>query len=520
MTDWNENNFLERVTPALRRRFAAEMEDSCPDAVTLCAAMETTASAALRKAVAEHLLQCSSCAEMHVRLLHFDREVLPERDAEWRATQKRLDRWLEDFLGSAAVLVARAERATSPRHLPWWKGTWSPFVSWHARWALGASAVLAVVLVGVLLAIYRPEPLGSSHQFQKRLHPPVQIAPIMAPPAQAANPAVPEKPAGPEKASTPAPVNNMAKASKPQAATTLEANSAVTPGARTPTTRPAAGSGITATHGPASPPTQAQPSNPLLASNPQAQALEQGARPQGTNPPPTQGPLSAGNVPGSAQPTPGTSSQVQAEVAANQQQAAQAEIKRAQPPPQGDLAAKAQPAPTSRPAFRNLPAATSRGNTVVASKSPAGGGGGGGTTNRVPPSLPASLEMKPGTGLWIHLDSITPKPDGKGFTFTGHLHLPLSQNGTTLLAAGTTVNGQGRRSQGKTALYVTEFVVRGTHYALKGAVNAMSGEGPGTGTTEEFEGGRVVQMFLSAASVYERAPDSSSVSPPKPTPRN
>ena len=39
MSDWNEDNFFERLTPQLRRKLRGE-NGPCPDADTLCAVIE------------------------------------------------------------------------------------------------------------------------------------------------------------------------------------------------------------------------------------------------------------------------------------------------------------------------------------------------------------------------------------------------------------------------------------------------------------------------------------------------
>ena len=132
------------------------------------------------------------------------------------------------------------------------------------------------------------------------------------------------------------------------------------------------------------------------------------------------------------------------------------------------------------------------------------------TTATAPPGVvanhAASLRLEAGTRIWIRLNSKSSQPDGS-FTFTGSLHLPLSQGGATLLARGTAVTGRGTLIQGHASLLITEFVVQGTHYLLKAATTAKSAETPGAGKAVKFEGDQILEVFLASPSVYEKASD-------------
>ena len=94
MIDWNEDNFLEKLTPQLRKKSGGAM-GPCPDAETLCAVIEGQASGPERDTVIEHLSQCAACAELRSRLLNFESVSPPEPEAVWNQTQTRLDNWLE-----------------------------------------------------------------------------------------------------------------------------------------------------------------------------------------------------------------------------------------------------------------------------------------------------------------------------------------------------------------------------------------------------------------------------------------
>ena len=113
---WSEDDFLERLMPALRRELGGG-HGACPDAATVQSVIEGEASDWLRDAYAQHLPQCSECSELDTRLRNFDRPVLVKDEAEWKQTEKRLDNWLNAHLESRAVASRRAaeERASRPR---------------------------------------------------------------------------------------------------------------------------------------------------------------------------------------------------------------------------------------------------------------------------------------------------------------------------------------------------------------------------------------------------------------------
>ena len=102
MTDWNEDNFLEKLEPLLRQKCGGA-GGPCPDAETLCAVIEGEARGPEQDAVIEHLSRCASCAELRSRLLNFESVIPPEPEAEWKQTRIRLDNWLEGFLRSEAA---------------------------------------------------------------------------------------------------------------------------------------------------------------------------------------------------------------------------------------------------------------------------------------------------------------------------------------------------------------------------------------------------------------------------------
>ncbi len=102
MSNWNEDNFLEKLVPQLRRELGTE-QNSCPDSATLCAVMDGEASAWLRHTFSGHLVQCPTCAHLYRRLQDFGKGELPEHDAEWERADKRLHNWFQSSFGLHVV---------------------------------------------------------------------------------------------------------------------------------------------------------------------------------------------------------------------------------------------------------------------------------------------------------------------------------------------------------------------------------------------------------------------------------
>src|ERR1039458_9907256 len=85
MTEWNEDNFLENITPLLGRRVGTAL---CSEASALSAVAGGQASEIVKKAIAVHTLGCPTCTDLQRRLERFDDPALAGDDAEWRQTEK------------------------------------------------------------------------------------------------------------------------------------------------------------------------------------------------------------------------------------------------------------------------------------------------------------------------------------------------------------------------------------------------------------------------------------------------
>jgi hypothetical protein len=146
MNPWSEENFLERLTPQLRRENHAQM-GSCPDSETLVAFTEGQVPPFLRDAVTAHLRQCRECSEAYARLVNFAQETVPEQDSEWVNAEKRLKNWIDPFLLSRA---ANSKTPTGGVHVL--RGNDAPKASWWRLLpAVGIAAVFLVV-AGVFFA--------------------------------------------------------------------------------------------------------------------------------------------------------------------------------------------------------------------------------------------------------------------------------------------------------------------------------------------------------------------------------
>src|SRR5262245_52817781 len=95
MTSWNEDNFLDRMAALPNSKGSGQ---ACPDHETLCAVVDGVAGEPIRRAVAAHLVQCPSCAELEQRLRAFSQDGPVGRDPEWQAAERRLNRWMDDLV--------------------------------------------------------------------------------------------------------------------------------------------------------------------------------------------------------------------------------------------------------------------------------------------------------------------------------------------------------------------------------------------------------------------------------------
>ncbi len=189
MSSWNEDNFLEKLTPRLRQE-PGTGQNPCPDAATICAVMDDEVGGWLHDLFSQHVAQCSACSDLYGRLRNFESGDSPVREAEWRRVQQRLDIWFDNSFGTNAGYQQTMEPPCFTALQGFSRGWFSAL-----PWALGAVTAMALI-AGVFLTGRGPS-----------APPQAQIAGrARAPQMQPANPkpaeAVVERPNGEKAAAT------------------------------------------------------------------------------------------------------------------------------------------------------------------------------------------------------------------------------------------------------------------------------------------------------------------------------
>jgi hypothetical protein len=79
------------------------------------------------------------------------------------------------------------------------------------------------------------------------------------------------------------------------------------------------------------------------------------------------------------------------------------------------------------------------------------------------------------------------------------------------LGRGAEVNGAETMRQGQRWLAVTEFVIEGARFTLKGGTGEMKAQTPQAGEAVQFDRGQVIEMWPASPSIYEKAPDTAAL---------
>jgi len=488
MIDWNEENFLEKLTPELLRKCGGAT-GHCPDAETLCAVIEGEARGPERDAIIEHLSQCAACADLRGRLLNFESVGPPDPEAVWNHTQIRLDNWLEGFLRSEGAHSGAAKGGKPYARVSGWESISNFFTSGKVIWALGVAGALVLIVAAPLLLEYR----------RARL-PQVQVAArAPTPPKPPANAASVEKP--PEK-STEKPKITPQEEALPKVGNNL-------PLRAESTIRPKPGGRMESAAAPA----------PAPADHNLPRQIEEATPP----PPPNPALLSAPpdrNLPtetADATVPPATSNSERAPISSPPEPVQHptgrlAPITPSSPSVRGERAAET--AQTSGTASSVGPAAPhalsprramSSGMTSLAisrTVAPASGA----RAERSPAiSPPPVIRLDAGTRVWIALRSTRPLGDGVS-EFRGLVLLPVTQSGAVLLSRNTEVSGTMTVRNGKRSLQILELLTAEAHYRLRSASGKANLRLLGAGGAVQFDAGQVLEMWLASASTYEKAP--------------
>ena len=158
MSDWKEDNYLERLALPLDARSSFDL---CPDAELLLSSTDQTASANVLESVSQHLEHCPICADIRSRLLQFDHLDKPAIDTEVLDAEGRLDSWLKGFLASQALFPRIPSTRKSPNLLSYStapKSRRSPKV----LWTLAAALIMAIGFVYFRRSMIVPTPSVST----------------------------------------------------------------------------------------------------------------------------------------------------------------------------------------------------------------------------------------------------------------------------------------------------------------------------------------------------------------------
>jgi len=115
---------------------------------------------------------------------------------------------------------------------------------------------------------------------------------------------------------------------------------------------------------------------------------------------------------------------------------------------------------------------------------------------------PPLLQFEAGVRLLIRVNSMTRQPHGS-FSFRGTLLQPITLAGPVSLDQSTELVGSGTVNGGQVTVSVTGFTVRGENYGLRQAASGVIRK-PGSGPAVELNPGKVLEMWLVSASVYEK----------------
>lgn len=440
MTGWNENDFLDKLTPLLRRSVAA---DPCPEPEAFSTVADDESDKILKNEVAAHIARCPTCRDLHERIQRFDGPIIPPQDTEWEQTEKRLGNWLEGFLASGTARNYAPVATRTPRLHDRWSRLIGASIGRPMRWILVPAATLAL-MIGSFFA-------GRLYDARPR-----QIADELA---------SPKKPIPPQE--------------------TLENRDALPP-----RRNPAGTSGTspslsnrkrTASPGPVGAETTAVmvPSPSEVAGGPISTPLEP---PQNPIPPPT---LDAPQSP----------------VVTDEHQAQATPMSVPSIPPEftrsNTAAVRRPPAPAATRsilaggvATRSVTSAVARPSEAVPATSPVF-------------SAPSAFRLDPGTRVWITLRSVEPRPDGVS-AFRGLVLLPVAQSGATVVSRNAEVSGTMTTKNGKRSVQILEFLFAGAHYKVRGADGEANLRLLGAGEVVEFDAGRVLETWMASATTYEK----------------
>jgi hypothetical protein len=108
MSDWNEDNFLDKLSDLTGKNASRER---CAEAENLSARADSEDAAEIADKIREHKRTCAICSDLRERLSKFDEDDVAGRetgragaeermDEEGAAAEERLDAWFKEFLSA------------------------------------------------------------------------------------------------------------------------------------------------------------------------------------------------------------------------------------------------------------------------------------------------------------------------------------------------------------------------------------------------------------------------------------
>lgn len=464
MTEWNEETFLERLMPSMQQQRRAA-RSGCPDIEVLCALSDDRIIGQLKSDITAHVAACPRCSELYSRLTNFATPGVREDEQEWTNAEKRLENWTEGFLRSAQPSRSTShggpQLAPSGERVRWW-------TPWKIGVSLGAVATaLAAITIAVLLL---PKSANRPVETAKTTSAPATAPPMNAPAASTAArptslPSAMPQPTQVAPAST-APSQSRESALQPSTAVTATPNAEAPKSINQKSVEPAANVGSDAAKEPVVV-AESQAASPNEASG-YASGVRRGF--------PMHAPAPSYHA------VPQQSASARAASAPGPQPSALPSPQPLAPPPVATA--------TEKPAdLRSLSHSTTASEPML----------------RAPlPSLPASFRLEAGTRLWIRLISLTRQTDGS-IRFEGTLLEPVNEAGTLRLEHGTAISGFEVQKQNAISLVIVRFSVDTVPYTLKGETGTAASLSSSTGKALQFDQGQVLETFIGAPAVYERA---------------
>lgn len=124
------------------------------------------------------------------------------------------------------------------------------------------------------------------------------------------------------------------------------------------------------------------------------------------------------------------------------------------------------------------------------------------------PNIPVRplIQLEAGARVWISLKSVRRQSE-KISKFDGTLLLPVTQSGSVVLDRDTLVSGTISTVGGKVTIQIRGLQLNGVPYELTSAGGGMTVPTARADKIVEFDTGKIIETWVSAASTYSRHTD-------------